>query len=323
MSAMEKSTELGLRNFSSDFPVPDLDDAIVAGDEEYFWPDPQPLTAKIKPEAYPLDALPGTIQEAVEEVSAFIKAPLPLVAGSALGALLLAIQAHCDIKRAERLTGPTGLFMLSIADSGERKTTCDGFFTSAIRQYEAEQAEQAAPLLKDYAAGLAAWNAEREGLLSAIRDSAKKGKDTQPQRDTLTMIEHDKPEPPRVPRLILGDETPENLAYTLAKSWLSAGVVATPATHDREKAATVANVASVAVANPTESKNPGLLVTVWTPESRPDDAFFADDRRHCRKCRHLRNGYCTRQRFRPVDDIPRRCEDFNGYPDRIEPSGTR
>ncbi|MGZ4999380.1 MAG: toprim domain-containing protein, partial [Methylomonas sp.] len=63
------------------------------------WPKPQPMTAKIEPEAYPLDALPDTIRAAVEEVAAFIKAPLPLVAGSALGALSLAIQAHCDIKR--------------------------------------------------------------------------------------------------------------------------------------------------------------------------------------------------------------------------------
>ena len=190
------------------------------------WPEPQPLTAKIKPEVYPLDALPDTIREAVEEVAAFIKAPLPLVAGSALGALSLALQAHCDIKRAERLTGPSGLFMLSIADSGERKTTCDSFFTSAIRQYEAELA---APLLKDYAAELAAWNAEREGLLSAIKEAGKKDKPTQKLRDDLKELEHCKPEPPRIPRLILGDETPENLAYTLAKKWPSAGVVSSEA----------------------------------------------------------------------------------------------
>ncbi len=193
------------------------------------WPQPQSLTAKIAPEAYPMDALPDMIREAIEEVAAFIKAPLPLVAGAALGALSLAIQAHCDIKRAEGLTGPIGLFMLSIADSGERKTTCDGFFTSAIRQYETEQAELALPLLKDYEAELAAWNAERDGLLSAIKESVKKGKDARSQKDDLKELEHHKPEPPKIPRLILGDETPENLAYTLAKNWPSAGVVSSEA----------------------------------------------------------------------------------------------
>jgi putative DNA primase/helicase len=193
------------------------------------WPNPQSLIAKIEPEAYPLDALPDAIRTAVEEVAGFVKAPLPLVVSSALGALSVAIQAHVDIKRAERLTGPSSLFLLAIADSGERKTTCDGFFTSAIRQYEAEQSELAAPLLKDYAAHLAAWNAEREGLLSAIKDAGKKGKDSSKLREDLKLLEHEKPEPPRVPRLILGDETPENLAYTLAKSYPSAGVVSSEA----------------------------------------------------------------------------------------------
>ncbi len=209
--------------------IRDVATVTVATDDHKHWPKPQPLTAKIDPEAYPLDALPDTVREAVEEVAAFIKAPLPLVAGSALGALSLAIQAHCDIKRAERLTGPIGLFLLSIADSGERKTTCDGFFTSVIRQYEAEQAELTLPLLKDYVAELAAWNAEREGLRSAIKESDKKAKDARSQKDDLKELEHHKPEPPRIPRLILGDETPENLAYTLAKNWPSAGVVSSEA----------------------------------------------------------------------------------------------
>jgi len=107
------------------------------------WPDPLPLTAKIDPEPYPLDAMPETLRAAVEEVRAFTKAPIPLVASSALAALSLAVQAHADVKRAEKLQGPTGLFLLTVADSGERKSTCDGFFIQAIRDYEAEQAEAA------------------------------------------------------------------------------------------------------------------------------------------------------------------------------------
>lgn len=35
-----------------------------------------------------------------------------------------------------------------------------------------------------------------------------------------------------------------------------------------------------------------------------------DDRWYCHECINLDEGFCTKQRFRPVDDIPRRCEDF-------------
>lgn len=193
------------------------------------WPEPQPLTAKIDPEPYPIDALPDTIRAAVEEVAGFVKAPLPLVASSALAALSLACQAHMDAKRAEKLHGPVGLFLLTIADSGERKSTCDGFFTSAIRQYQEEQVEAMKSAINEYQAKNAAWEAERDGLLSAVKDASKKGKPTDKLRADLAQLQQDKPEPPRVPRLLLGDETPENLAWSLAKLWPSAGVLSSEA----------------------------------------------------------------------------------------------
>jgi hypothetical protein len=37
----------------------------------------------------------------------------------------------------------------------------------------------------------------------------------------------------------------------------------------------------------------------------------ADDRHYCHECQNLRQGLCTKQKFRPVDDIPRRCIDFS------------
>lgn len=208
---------------------PGDDDAPAGDSEANGWPDPHPLAAKIEPERYPLDALPDTIRAAVEEVAGFVKAPAALVASSALAALSLACQAHIDAKRAEKLHGPVGLFLLTIADSGERKSTCDGFFTSAIRQYQEEQAEAMKPAIKEYQAALAAWEAERDGILSAVKDAGKKGKPTDKLRGDLAQLQQEKPEPPRVPRLILGDETPENLAWSLAKQWPSAGVLSSEA----------------------------------------------------------------------------------------------
>ena len=193
------------------------------------WPEPQPLAAKVAPEPYPIDALPGAIRAAVEEVAGFVKAPAALVASSALASLSLACQAHIDAKRAEKLHGPVGLFLLTIADSGERKSTCDGFFTSAIRQYQEEQAESMKPAIKEYQAAIAAWEAERDGILSAIKTAGKTGKATDKLKGDLAELQRDKPETPRVPRLTLGDETPENLAWGLAKNWPSAGVLSSEA----------------------------------------------------------------------------------------------
>ncbi|MDP1646186.1 MAG: DUF3987 domain-containing protein [Thiobacillus sp.] len=193
------------------------------------WPVPQPLTAKVEPEPYPIDALPDTIRAAVEEVAGFVKAPLPLVAASALAALSLAAQAHIDAKRAEKLHGPVGLFLLTIADSGERKSTCDSFFTKPIRDYEEAQAEAAKPILKDHNAAIEAWEAKRGGIKENIRQLSKAGKPTHGAESALRDLEHNKPEPPRTARLIYADATPEALAFGLAKQWPSAGVVSAEA----------------------------------------------------------------------------------------------
>jgi putative DNA primase/helicase len=193
------------------------------------WTQPQPLTAKVEPEPYPLGALPDTIRAAVEEVGAFVKAPVPLIASSALAALSLAVQPHYDAKRAEKLQGPVGLFLLTIADSGERKTTCDGFFTQPIRDYEEAQAEAAKPALKDYQVQIEAWEAKRSGIKDQIRKLAKDSESTESMESALQELENDKPEKPRIPRLLYADATPEALAYGLATQWPSAGVVSAEA----------------------------------------------------------------------------------------------
>ncbi|MCP5346554.1 MAG: DUF3987 domain-containing protein [Pseudomonadales bacterium] len=202
--------------------TPDSTDSLI-------WPKPLSLTAKIDPKPYPLDALPERVRVAVEEVLAFTKAPVPLVASSALAALSLAGQALVDVKRAEKLQGPTGLFLLTVADSGERKSTCDGFFMQAIREFEAEQAEATKPLIKEQKAAMDVWEAKHGGIKEKIRQLTKAGKPVRELEVALRDLEHDKPEPLRVPRLSYSDATPEALKWNLAKGWPSGGIVSSEA----------------------------------------------------------------------------------------------
>ncbi len=193
------------------------------------WPEPQPLSAKIVQESYPVDALPETIRKAVEEVHGFVKAPISLVASSALATLSLAVQGHVDVQRAEKLQGSSGLFFLTIADSGERKSTSDGYFTSVIRAYQEQQNILMKPELEKYKASIDSWMAEREGLLAAIKNAKKGGKETSGLQQALWDHQSIEPQPPKIPRLLLGDETPESLAWKLAKQWPSSGIVSNEA----------------------------------------------------------------------------------------------
>ncbi|MFL9907350.1 DUF3987 domain-containing protein [Paraburkholderia sp. RL17-337-BIB-A] len=199
------------------------------GGESSEWPEPQSLASTTDALEYPVEALPPCIRTAVEEVQGFVQAPLPMVASSAIAALSLSIQALVDVERAGRLAGPASLFMLTIAESGERKSTSDGFFTAAVREYQSEQQQLFAPVLKDFKADLQAWEAETGGVKEKIKQEAKNRKPTDALKADLRDLENDKPEPPRVPRLLYGDVTPEALAFSLGKQWPSGGVVSAEA----------------------------------------------------------------------------------------------
>jgi putative DNA primase/helicase len=102
-------------------------------------------------------------------------------------------------------------------------------FTAPIYAYQDAQAELAKPVIKEYQAALSAWEAEREGILSSVRAAAKAGKPVDKLRADLIELERDKPESPRVPKLIREDLTPEGLAKKLQKEWPSAGVISNEA----------------------------------------------------------------------------------------------
>lgn len=198
--------------------------ANVAAGEDIQWSEPEPINFGIEATAYPLDALPELIKAAVVEVQAFTRAPVAMVACSALSTLSLAAQALFDVQRAEGLTGPIGLYFMTVANSGERKTTLDGLFSAPIHEYEAVCATEAKTSISEYTADYAAWEATRKGILDGIARDAK-GKDGPTSNAKLRAHEMTQPLRPLVPRLIYSDVTPEALKHNMAVEWPSGGIV--------------------------------------------------------------------------------------------------
>jgi hypothetical protein len=97
------------------------------------WPEPEPLTEPLESLPYPVEALPSMLREAVTEAQAFVQAPVALVVSSALSALSLAAQGVANVRRDHQLVGPVSLYLLAVADSGARKTTCDAILSPALR----------------------------------------------------------------------------------------------------------------------------------------------------------------------------------------------
>jgi putative DNA primase/helicase len=190
---------------------------------------PASLTANLEEIPYPKDALPALIKNAVDEAYEFIKAPYPILATSALGAISATLQSHFDVIRASRLQGPSSLFTLVIADSGERKSTCDAIFGKPIQIYEAEQAELAKPEIQIFKASHLAWEAEVAATKDAIKAHVKKSQNSAKAnnghyKNELEKLMLNEPKSPKVPKLIYSDTTPEALAYSLHEKWPSGSI---------------------------------------------------------------------------------------------------
>lgn len=93
------------------------------------------------PPPFPTRAAPEIIRDAMVEAAQVTQAPEALVGSSILGAVSLACQNSINVQRLEGLTGPCSLALLTIAESGERKSAVDNLVTKAIKAFDAEQAE--------------------------------------------------------------------------------------------------------------------------------------------------------------------------------------
>jgi len=177
---------------------------------------------------YPIDALPPIIRNAVVEYQAYGQQPLPLVVTSALSCASLATQGLADVARDDYLIGPISLYFLVVAVSGERKTSADNTFKAVIRHWMISRRDEMQPQVDAARAAVAAWEAERDGLLSRIKSAggklASNDIDVEALRDALSQLEQKKPTDVIVPRLFYEDTNAPTLAADLANDWPSASL---------------------------------------------------------------------------------------------------
>ncbi len=138
------------------------------------WPEPHPLTVKIAPEPYPLDALPPTIRAAVEEVAGFVKAPVPDGGIVGAGGAVAGDPGPCRCEARGKAHGPGKPVPADHSRFRRAKIYLRRIFHQAIRDYEEDASRvRQSPSLKDHKAAIEAWDAKRGGIKEKIRQLAK------------------------------------------------------------------------------------------------------------------------------------------------------
>jgi len=166
-------------------------------------PVPEPLGRELAPAApYPVHALGDTLEPFVRAVTEIIQAPAALVAHSVLAAAAHAAQGHVNVEIDGRVY-PVSLYVLTVAESGERKTAVD---TESTRAHAEVQERRWATYARDHARYVDRVNGhgkDREVILRAERD---------PQaRDAQLATLEDPGPPPLSPLMILDEPTYEGL----------------------------------------------------------------------------------------------------------------
>jgi hypothetical protein len=178
---------------------------------------PRPLFRALSPpEEFPLSAL-GTLRQAAEAIHMMTQAPLAMCGQSVLAAATLAAQPHVDVALPPG-NRPLTCFYVTIAVSGERKSSVDRLALRPVAEKEQFLRGQSDAGMQLYASEKTAWDASRD----AAKTLAKKG-----GKSAVAKALNDlgpEPKPPASPMMLVADPTPEALVLHLAQGRPWAGV---------------------------------------------------------------------------------------------------
>lgn len=173
---------------------------------------PIPLFPPMPPSApFPTDALGPVLSRAAGAIANKVQVPVPIAAQSVLAAAALAAQAHADVMLPFGQARPLSLFLVTVAASGDRKSTADNEALWPIRKREKALKEDYESKHREWVIASAAWNAEKRKI------EANKKLDYDGRKKDLADLGPE-PERPLHPFLTAPEPTFEGLC----KAWVNA-----------------------------------------------------------------------------------------------------
>ena len=194
--------------------------ARAAVEETFSTPEPQPLFRLPRtPTPYPIQALISELSTVIRAVQQVTQAPMALCAQTVLAAVALAAQGHADVQLPTGEITPLSLYLMTIADSGERKSACDNLAQRGVVARERVLSES-------YEQEIEEWRIRKEAWDKASAEATgPKIKGVEAKRNALAALG---PEPrrPRLPMLTVDEPTLEGLVRLFQHGFPSLGLFA-------------------------------------------------------------------------------------------------
>jgi hypothetical protein len=179
---------------------------------------PAPLTREIpSPTQYPVDALGDLLGAAARGIHEKVQAPMAVCGTSVLGAAALAVQGHADVVLPTGHAKPASLFLLSILESGGRKSAADEEALWPIRKREKALHDAYSVDTDSATNAIAAWETAREKV---TKDKKLGREEMKAALDALGP----RPLQPLMPLLTMDEPTVEGMAKLMPNGLPSLGI---------------------------------------------------------------------------------------------------
>jgi hypothetical protein len=156
-----------------------------------------------QPNSYPIDALGPILGPAAHAIAEKVQCAIEMAAQSVLGVASLAAQGLSDVQTPMGQTRPLSVFFVTVAESGDRKTTADREAMVPVRMYEKKLSDQYAILKEIFDRNHAAWEAQHAQIT--------RGKMELAERVAQLKALGPAPEPPIQPVVTISEGTVEGL----------------------------------------------------------------------------------------------------------------
>lgn len=175
---------------------------------------------------FPLNAFPSLIRDIICDVHECTQAPVPLIASSVISAMSLSCQGLINVRVNQMAPFPVSLFLLVIANSGERKTTVDKIVMKPFYQYDTNSLKEFEQKKTDYSLEMQIWKEKEKAILSQIRKKTTQGQSTEGVSEELKALQIKKPIQPKHHRYIYNNVTPEALQMGMFNNYPHIGLIA-------------------------------------------------------------------------------------------------
>jgi phage/plasmid primase-like uncharacterized protein len=183
---------------------------------------PQPLMRELPPaDPFPIEALGGVLAPAARAIHDRVRAPLAICGQSVLAAATLAVQGHADVELPTGQKRPLAEFYLTVAATGERKTSADIEALGPVRKREAALHEEYGANRHDYENSQLAWEKARDAAIRAVRPKG--------DRDAIKYLLDQlgpAPDAPLIAMLTCPEPTYEGLCKAFQLGYPSLGIFA-------------------------------------------------------------------------------------------------